>query len=1160
MSAAIYRARAWLDVVHSSHGRHFHEAHSRPGVIARCVRARPPRRGPAIVGRILSCLVLITWGAERTTGCPMFVHRSNRLEELVGVLAEVVARPVGGALEPEVIVVQSKGMERWLGMQLSRRLGVWSNARFPFPRALVEELFGAVLDAGGNERFSREGLGWAISALLPSLAQSPAFSGVAGYLEDDQHGLKRLQLAQRIAYLFDQYAVFRPEMVLDWERGGGEGWQPALWRALVERFGSDHVAARTGRFLEAWNGIGELPPGVPHRISVFGISSLPPIYLRVLAAAARHVELHLFLLSPSREYWAEIRSEREALRSLRDSAESGREELHLEQGNALLASLGRAGRDFQRVLESLDDYQETDRDLYRDPGAHSMLAALQSDILALRRRGPGALAPPLPLDDASIAVHACHSPMREIQVLRDQLLDLFESDPSLEPHDVVVMMPDVRSLRASGRRRVRDNRHRPGAHSLSHRGPHAAVGQCGDGSVPVAPRICGGRARASEVLDLLQLEPIRARFGILASELSDVSHRIHDAGVRWGEDAADRERAGQPAVEQNSWRFGLERLLLGYAMPGPGMFAGVLPIDDMEGSQAELVGRLAEFAERLFAWRRRLVQPRTPADWQEALGRLLDDLVLAPDFETWQLQLVRDALAALSDAATAAGFDEPISLEVVRALLEEAFEQERTTHDFLAGGVTFCAMLPMRSIPFRVVCLVGMNDGDFPRTDRHQSFDLIRAEPRPGDRSPREEDRYLFLEALLSARERLFVSYVGRGIQDNGVRPPSVVLGELFDAVSTSFSVDRDRLVVEHPLQPFSPRYFRGDDDPRLFSYGVDDSAGARALVRERHAPPPFQLELLPAVGGEQRSVDIGVLARFFENPARGLLNARLRLFLERESVLVEDREPIELDHLERHKIGAALLEQALGTSALDDGLSRTRASGVLPFGTPGHLLYETIEEQAHCVELAARRYREGGRLPPLEVDLEIGDTRIGGALGELWQCGQLRVQYGKLKARQRLSTWTRHLALQLVAPAGYPRSSVVVARADDGSAEVLGLVPVEQERARELLFDVVELYWLGQRAALPLFPESSLAYVEALAKRSGEPDAEQQALRQATLEFNKKANGAEAQDVYIQRAFDGYEPLGDSVPGAEAALPGFAELARRVFEPMLGFVGEVEP
>ncbi len=1090
----------------------------------------------------------------------MFVHRSNRLEELVGVLAEVVERPVGGALTPEVVVVQSKGMERWLGMELSRRLGVWSNGQFPFPRSLMEQLFAAVLGDAGAERFSREALAWAVSALLPELARDPAFAPVASYLDDDPQGLKRLQLSQRVAYLFDQYAVFRPGMVQKWERGGGDGWQPALWRALVARLGSGHVAARAERFLAVWDQLDELPPGVPARISVFGVSALPPIYVRLLARVARRVELHLFLLSPSREYWAEIRSEREAQRALRGARLPDRGELHLDQGNPLLASLGRAGRDFQRVLESLDDYQETDRDLYRDPGTDSMLAALQSDVLGLRRRAPGAAAEPLARDDASIAVHACHSAMREVQVLRDQLIDMFERDRSLEPRDVIVMVPDVEAYAPLVDAVFGDSATGPG------RIPYRIADRTRRSASAVTEAFlsllafAGGRARTSEVLDLLQLEPIRARFGMEAADLGELAHWVHDAGVRWGVDAADRAQAGQPPYQENTWHFGLERLLLGYAMSGQDLFAGVLPFEDVEGGDVELLGQLAELAERLFAWRKRLAEPRTPSDWQVALGRMLDDLVFVRDRDTWQLSVVRDALASLADAAAAAGFEERIPLPAVRALLEQSFGEERTTHDFMAGGVTFCAMLPMRSIPFRVVCLLGMNDGDFPRASRQRSLDLMAADPLPGDRDPREEDRYLFLEALLSARERLVISYVGRSVQDNGVRPPSVVVGELLDALSASFGIDRDGFVLVHPLQPFSPRYFGAGGDPRLFSYGADESDGARALAAPKQDAPLFQREALPAVEGDELGVDIGELARFFENPARGLLKGRLGLVLERQSVLVEDREPIELDHLELYKIGASLLTRALDGGSLEDGLTRTRAQGVLPAGTPGRLQYAAVERQVLEVASDAQRYREGGRLPPLEVDLQVGGTRIGGALGNLWQRAQLRVQYSRLKSRQRLSTWVRHLALSLVAPEGYPRRSVIVGRAKDGSADVFALGPVEAERARELLGGLVELYWLGQRAALELFPEASSSYVTELGKHAGEPDAAARAERKARGVFNDRRGGAEAEDAYVQRAFDGRDALSAERPfGLELAIPGFAELARRVFEPMSEFVGEAD-
>ncbi len=879
---------------------------------------------------------------------------------------------------------------------------------------------------------------------------------------------------------------------------------------------------------------------------MFGVSTLPPLYLEVLAAVASRVEVHLFHLSPSREYWAEIRSRREELRGLWRGADVDELALTRSGDVPLLGSLGRAGRDFQRVLEAQVDYVEDGRDLYREPGADTLLTALQSGILHLEPRVAA-----ITDNDRSIGVVSCHAPMREVEILRDQLLAMFDADPTLEPRQVVVMTPDIDAYaplidavfgfepweRGFIPYRIADRSLRA----------ESAVAQAFVATLALSR----SRMKASEVLDLLALEPVRARFGIAADEVEQLERWVHASGVRWGVDAADRAAQGQPALRENTWRFGFERLLLGYAMAGDGtrLFEGRLPQDDVEGGAAEAVGRLVDVCERLFAWRARLVAPRPLVEWQRDLGRLIEDLLATSEREAYQMQAVRDVLAELVRNAEAAGFDEPVHLELVEQLLARRFESDRAAHDFLAGGVTFCAMLPMRSIPFRVVVLLGMNDEGFPRKNQASDFDLIASSPRPGDRSLRDEDRYLFLEALLSARERFVASYVGRGIRDNERRPPSVVLGELLDAIEQGYGIGADQLVVEHPLQPFSPRYFRADE-PRLFSYAQAEARGARALSQGSHAEPPFQRRALaPAEAGP---IDVDALARFFENPAKALIRDRLGLDLSDEPVLVEDREPIEVGALERWRIGDELFQLALDGQELGATLERSRAGGVLPLGTPGKLFHESLTADVQAVADAASVWLDGERLEPVMLDLALDGERVTGTLRGVYPRAQVRRQYSRLKPKNELSMWIRHLALCCAAPLDHPRRSVVVGRAaDDGDAfaqRVFRAVPAAEAGAR--LSELVHLYRLGMCAPLALFPASSRRYVEKL------PDGESDALDEARETFappEHNASFSESQDAYVQQLYRGCDPL---APGFRAvpdlALPTFAEVSRAVFEPLI--------
>lgn len=1101
----------------------------------------------------------------------MFVHRSNRLERLVDELADVLRRPQPNPFEPETILVQSRGMERWLKKELALRLEVFANARFPFPRALIEQALSRVLhdDPASVECYARPSLGWSIAAMLPGLTREPAFSPFTSYLRDDEHGIKRLELAERLADAFDQYMVYRPEWLLDWQCGRGGGLEGELWRRLVERQGAAHWPARYERFLAEFSPLFAAGAGLPKRVAIVGISTLPPGFIRVIETLATNSEVHLFLLCPSRGYFADTGPRRRSRRGVTHRP-SAIDERALRHDNRLMVSLGKVGRDFQAVLEDAVEYMEDDVDLFVEPGLGSALAVLQSDLLALRRRARDAGPEPLPLapGDDSVRVHACHSPQRELEVLRDQLLDLFERDPTLAPHDVVVMMPSVESyapfIEAVFGGQDDENLQLP--YRIFDR-PRVAENVAADALLRVLD-VLGGRMKASEVLDLLQLEPIRRRFGIAAEELALLRRWVREVNVRWGIDAEHRRAHGQPAEEANTWRFGLARLLLGYCMPGEDQapFMSVLPYDDVEGEAAAALGSFADFCETLFGWVRRIAEPRAPRGWSETLTELTSDLVATTAADAWQTEELFEDLSELAVQAALGGFDETLDLRALCYLLRTRLGGARESSDFSDAGLTFSALLPMRSIPFRVVCLLGMNDGEFPRAEPHAVFDRLRSDARPGDRSLREEDRYLFLEAALSARERLIVSYVGRGIQDGSERPPAAVVSELIDVYRESFGLDENARepVVVHPLQPFSPRYFGADDDPRLFGFGESRLSGARALLRAERRTPGAQSRLLPELEPPER-LPLDDLVGFFEHPARFLFERRLQVELRERVDLVLDREPVELDALERYAIGSLLLERALKGGEPPSELEAARARGVLPYGVIGTCAFDDLSAEVTLVADASRPWLEGPRLPPVPLELSLTQTTLVGALRDVWPRAQVWRSYQRGHPKRELGLWIRHLALQCLDGAALPRHTVLVGRPDlvsDGtSAYQRTYQPLPAELAKRLLEDLLRLYSIGQTAPLCLFPAASLGYVEALAKYDGKVDRQERAFKVA----REQLYGAlgfktfkEMDDPYYQAAYGHIDPFDRAswpfASGEADGPPSFDETARRVFVPLLRY------
>ena len=1176
----------------------------------------------------------------------LILYRSNRIEALLDCLAEELGCAPAHPLTPETIVVQSRGMATWLGLRLAERFGVWANPDFPHPRHFIERLLKAVL--GGEHPlspFNRDPLILALLQILSRLPTAGEFAPLNRYLSgaDDW---KLLQLAEKIADLFDQYAVYRPEMVLAWEQGGGgdggvvQGggapggrsggkdvagqngdealWQPILWRQLVRQLGSPLKPLR-----EALDRLQQQRPAapelLPERLILFGITTLPPLYLTLFNELARLIPVHLLLFSPARDYWADIFAPAALEKMLLSRNGENEEALHLSGGHPLLASLGTVGREFQDILEEQTEYQSAPAG-ERFPEATSgetpsLLARLQEDIMLLRPPEPR----PRSATDRSITIHSCHSPLREVEVLQDQLLALLESG-EFSPHEIVVMVPEIETyaplIEAVFNRPRGDRRRIP--YRIADR-PLSREAELIDALFRLF-ELARGRLPLSGVLDFLASEPVRRSFGPDRQQLQRIEQWLRQCRVRWGIDAEHRRQHDQPAEPLNTWRFGLDRLLLGYAIPAPDnipdtteeeqLFAGVLPHDDIEGQDSATAGLLLAFCSKLFKLSELIRTPKTLAQWSEVVARALEDF-LGPgsgpgdSAADWQRQGVRDALAALVREGEQAGLTRPLELPALLRLLRARLDGADDSPGFLDGGLTFCTMLPLRTIPFPVVCLLGMNDGAFPRRDQLSGFDLLAAEPRPGDRSRRRDDRYLFLESLLAVRRRLYISYVGRSIRDNRLLPPSVLVDELLDSLaemvepeegSDQASHRRDTataLTVEHPLQPFSPRYFQGDSGP-LFSYAAEylpdsvsdfaapaatpSAAPAAAGHLDSAEPPTTFAPPSVTTAAPALNITLADLQRFFRNPAAWYARRRLGVRLPEREEELSDREPLYLEGLERYRIGRLLLRHLQRASiqrpasgieqieALDPAgpfYQLLRTSGALPpGGAAGPALAEIVAELQPVAAFLATS-PAGSPLPPLTIDLSLAaDLRLGGELGERARFGLLRATPGKSSGRFFLVAWLEHLALCARAPTDQDTQTIMVGRGDHNQADIRIFRPLEQAKALTWLRELALFLRAGEEQPLPLFNRSSFEF--ALKMEAKEQAPAESLLAKAREAARQSFHGVgysrglppDLNDPYVELLFsDCVRPEFSESPQVEGGLElptGFAELACRVYHPLL--------
>jgi len=1102
----------------------------------------------------------------------LYVHYSNRYETLASRLLDQLGGTREDVFASDQVVVPSAAVQRRLTLAMADAHGICANVEFVYlARWLWQQVARVVEGVAAESPFDPAALAWRVYSAFGDAAFVAAHARLSAYLNsaatDD---MMRYELAVKVAGLLEQYVTYRPDWLAKWQGGGtaaaDEAWQAALWRRIAGELElqADNPLALLVRELARGGHERAREAGLPSTVHVFGLSAMPPLHMQALQALGRWMNVHLYVLNPCQEYWFEV-VDRKRLTYL---AARGREEAH-ETGNRLLAAWGmQAQSHIGLLIDTLGDAAQDDASF--EPHPHdTLLAQLQNAILGLRELEPGSIE--LAPADRSIEVHVCHSLTRELEVLHDHLLGLFATDPAIKPSDILVVTPDLEAAAplieavfgtAPPQRRI----------------PFAMTGRARSTvNAPVRAllqllSLATSRCPASAVLGFLQQPLVARRFDLDDDALQQVHGWMLDAGIHWGLDAGHVQALGLPDAGKHSFGDGLDRLFLGYALPsGIGEpFDDLLPSGDAQGSSAVALGAFWRFVSALQQLREQLAVPRTPQQWATALSGAIATFMQPANQDLDDLAELHASIAQLVAAMSNGGLDGAVPVGVVRKALENVLD-DAARGGVPGGSVTFASISSLRSLPYPVTCAIGLNDLAFPTTDRPAEFDLMAQQPRRGDRQRRADQRNLFLDLLLAARRSVYLSYTGRSVRDNSTLPPSVLVAELLDVLEPAIADDptdpaslkraHQRLVVAHPLQPFSPTALDVEGDQRLRSF---DGELAQALRRSLQAPEPppaatatyedeegdggdddhvrfeparrfFNInERLPQPDVEWRELSAVDLARFFRNPARYLLTRRMKLSLPRAEEALDDDEPFLPDHLGKAALAERLLPALLREQQPDSAAVRrlAMAGTELPPGALGEVALERELASLVGFALRIREATASPLLPPHQaaVELEIAGQpwRINAGFADLRAQGLVRWRYGKERPVDVLEAWIHHLVLCADSPPGIAPATQWLS--STGTRQLPRCAD-----AGERLLELLHLYRRGLCEPLPFFPKAAWAFIT---------NDESTSKAQGVWRVTARTPHAEGADAAYQLAFRGVaDPLSEG---------DFYDLARTVFRPIV--------
>lgn len=981
---------------------------------------------------------------------------SPSIEELVSKMGSYISNCPPSVFQPVTIVTQTSGMDNWLKYRMAEKLGIAANFRYLKQADLIGRVY-SWLGGSYRQQLWSGSTEWLVFKLLNEEVFKTRFPEIASYyLDTSLDGtLKRLGFAQRIADLFDQYQIYRPDMIREWNQSVVSGsdstdWQKYLWKRLKE-VSADAIPDKTvvADFILKQLQQEEVCKRLKERLPVvhlFGLSVLTDYHMRLFNEMGRSINMVFYMVVPSMEVMEGTKTENKPEWCIQ---------------NALLNNWGQLICESTAILTKANDQILWNTLLVNDNTPDCLLKKLQYDIRNNKEKQTAITVSDL--NDGSLTINACYTPVREIESLYNYLVRVIEtqSEP-ISPRDIVVLMSDVDAY-APYVKAVFD--HAP------YKIPYSIEGESKDSSEGVITALTtlleiDEQSFTSEtVVRLLDSKLIRARFAI--TDVPLIRQIIDKANIRFG--ISGRNDDDSYLV---SWLYGIKRIVYGICMSGGDEYrdedVSLFPIDDLEGKNSHELIRFVHFVQMLIEMVQTRSEARPLAQWTEYVEQVLENFVEeASDEASEEYSMVQSQLTKLNSIGEL--MSEQISYELFTSNFMGQLS-ENTTSTHYRGGVVFSSFIPMRSLPFKVIAMLGLNFDKFPRKDKQLSYDLMAGDKQQGDRRMKDNDKHLFLETLMAAREKLYISYIGRHAKDNSKLPPSSLVDELIDYIETgcdASSVVRNELVTLQPLHSFSSKYGTG----KYFSYLKQTTAEVDVKALE---PQPVVTDFT--------TIELNRLIAFFKNPFKTYYNNVLGIdYTESETEQLAETELFELDHLQQWLLKNELLQ--MGESDIPEFVRRGVMNGNLPLKNMAAVNVELIDEGINDLKLLYKKFTNGHGESSFYIDLIIGDSNLEGQINGVFNNQMVFVCFSSNQRKYFIDAAIRYLAARAQG-LNVGLQFVYIKKVEKlvGKKKVEEEVPtvtsantISAEEALQSLEKLIRCFKLGHESIWPYYPDFHL-------------------------------------------------------------------------------------
>ncbi len=1047
------------------------------------------------------------------------------LKNLLAKLKKNLAASDSNPFRAKEIIIENSAQADWLTFEIAKHFGVAFNLKFTF----INDFFKTILETFEKNidlnYYSKHNLQWRIIKILQN---NPNINEILSLYLEDNNPAKLFQISKLIAQLFYQYQIFRPDLIIDWNKNifkldtKNDHWQFKIWQEIKKDINFTDYSEIILQFLRYENNFEKI--NLPKTLNIFGIFYLPPIFLKLLEKLSSNSSINLYIFNPCpQEYWFDLKTEKEKLKKQNYFDLSTAEINYEETKNSLLTYLGKTGREFLDSLFNLSNLSEEDLTQdYTEINNNTLLKLLQKDILTLEDANfIDRIKIPIKTQDYSLEIHSCHNILRELEVLKDYLFKLFSQDQSLTPQDIFVLTPNI-------------TEYAPYIEAIftkiAPKTPYFEFSICDlkllneNKFINLFLKILqfkNENFKITKILELLDNTIIQHAFGFNLNSLQIIKNWLKETDIKYG-----LNKNKNPATE-NTWENGLQRLLLSFALTQEknefylehGYFSNLLPTKTIEGDNSILLGNFIYFLDQLNNLYLSIKNQENISNWQEILFYIIDEFIKPSDDFLNEVVILKNLILGLTNKETNlikyANFTSKISLDLLLFYLQDQLTEMGYNKPFFRRGITFGNINSLAGIPNKIICVLGLNQNIFPQKPLKTSFDLLTKYPLKGDLNYHDLDKYHFLLTLLSAETNLYLSYIGQNQTDLSLIPSSPIITELKKYLQANFIDENNQDIVEkvcfsEKLFGFNPAYFQ--KNTKSASFSLENYQIAQNL---QNNDVKIKKNNLSKPDSKFQFLNLSDFLNFFQNPIKFFFEKRLNIYLTNYNDELTDTPYFEIPYFKKKIMFQESIPLLFQNFSPEKIYQVYFLKNFLPPKDLGKHSFTVFYEEILEYFQEIKNITPNLSFSNIEGVISINSFSINCYFENFTNNKLINYTYSKNKAKNFTSAWLKHLLINYLLKDSI--SSYIII-SEYNKIKTYQFSPIEPDTAKKYLENLLSFYWQGLQNPLPFFPRLSLLYTENQLKYKNEEEN----INEIKDKWQEKFYG-EAQNIYHQQIYQKY-------------------------------------